>query len=447
MNRQPGTQCRHVVGLQHHVVHGPQVGETCRMLTAGIVRAVPHNSYKLGGEGLGPVLSPGAPADTSVAGREAGAGRAEQLCTAATCATAGAEDALPGALVRPTPGGGRRRGRRGSGRSGRAGEQGVKRGRRQRACQTRACAVCTASVLWVSAAAAAAAAGGSARPGQRRLQPPGPRAAAAGADTQCGTRRGAEGPAAWGRGTAGNSTRGEPELRAWGRGAGGAGERPESRRGRRSGSLPGRRRSWPHLHPAGGRRGPALARCLGSAPVGAPDAGGEAFSPLVEVAARGGQRRVRGAREWCGDGEDGAAGLGALPDPSSSLLSVSKRLPGLEPEPQIRRCARAWLPCGGWAHKGACWGRGARWQLSPLETKGYRGGAAGWEGASGDLRPGRLTSPLSSGGRAPLRPPWERRGGRQFQWELGSQGMGVRNTDPSEFEAEDFPVGDGTVPR
>lgn len=100
MNTQPGTQCRHVVGLQHHVVHGPQVGETCRMLTTGIVRAVPHNSYKLGGEGLGPVLSPGAPADTSVAGREAGAGRAEQLCTAATCATAWAEDALPGGCGR-----------------------------------------------------------------------------------------------------------------------------------------------------------------------------------------------------------------------------------------------------------------------------------------------------------------------------------------------------------
>lgn len=145
-------------------------------------------------------------------------------------------------------------------------------------------------------------------------------------------------------------------------------------------------------------------------------------------------------------GETGRPGWGVLPDPSTSLLSVSKRLPRLESEPQIRRCARAWLPCGGWAHKGACWGRGARWQLSPPETKVYRGGG-GEEGASGDLRPGRLTSPPSSGRRAPLRPPWERGGGRQFQWELGSQGMGVRNTDPPEFEAEDFPEGDGTVPR
>lgn len=230
MNRQPGTQCWHVVGLQHHVVHGPQVGETRRMLTAGIVRAVPHNSYKLGGEGLGSVLSPAAPADTSVAGREAGAGRAEQLCTAATCAKAWAEDALPGTRVRlPEAEGGRRRGRRGSGRSGRAGEQGVKRGRRQRACQTRACAVCTASILWVSAAAAAAARG-SARPGQRRLQPPGRRAAAAGADTQCGTRRGAGGPAAWGR-------HGR-QLDAGGAGAPGVGA--GSRRRRRAPRVPAR---------------------------------------------------------------------------------------------------------------------------------------------------------------------------------------------------------------
>lgn len=43
----------------------------------------------------------------------------------------------------------------GSGSGGHAGAEGVKQGRGQSACQKRACAVCTASVLWVSAAAAA----------------------------------------------------------------------------------------------------------------------------------------------------------------------------------------------------------------------------------------------------------------------------------------------------
>lgn len=177
----------------------PSGGRDLQDARSGRCTRSPRNSYKLGGEGPGPVLSPGAPADTSAAGGEAGAGRAEQLCTAATCATTWAEGALPGARGaadsrrREAAGAVGQRTRRAS-----AGEQGVKRGRRQRACQTRACAVCTASVLWVSAAAAAAA-GGSLRPGHRRLQPPGPRAATAGAATQCGTRCGAGGPAAWGR--------------------------------------------------------------------------------------------------------------------------------------------------------------------------------------------------------------------------------------------------------
>lgn len=82
-------------------------------------------------------------------------------------------------------------------------------------------------------------------------------------------------------------------------------------------------------------------------------------------------------------GKTGRPGWGVLPDPASSLLSVSKRLPRLESEPQIRRCARAWLPGGGWAHKGACWGKGARWQLSPPETKGYPGGVWGRRGQRG----------------------------------------------------------------
>lgn len=37
--------------------------------------------------------------------------------------------------------------------------------------------------------------------------------------------------------------------------------------------------------------------------------------------------------------------------------------------------------------------------------------------------------------------------GRQFEWKLGSQGIGVGNTDPPESEAKDFAERDGTVPR
>lgn len=198
----------------------------------------------------------------------------------------------------PTPGSGRQRGHRGRAPDTLAGIQGVKRGRRQGSCQTRACAVCTASVLWVSAAAAAAA-GGFIRPGQRQLQSPGPRAAATGADTQFGARRGAGGPAAWGRHRCqlGTGWGAGGESRAWGRGAGGAGERPEYGRRRRSGSESGRQRSWPHLRPAGGQLCPAFARSpgFGLAPVGAPDARREAFPPPGEVAPQGGQRRVPGA--------------------------------------------------------------------------------------------------------------------------------------------------------
>lgn len=203
MNGLHRTQCWHIVGLQHHVVRGPQVAETCRMPTTAVVRAVPTTPASWEVRGAGRSSPPGSCG--RVGCRRGGRGRERRAPLHCSHLRHGlgrgrARFQAPG--VRSTPGGGRRRGRRrgrrGSGPSGRAGEQGVKRGRRQRACQTRACAVCTASVLWVSAAAAAAA-GGSVRPGQRRLQPPEPRAAAPGADTQCGTRRGAGGPAAWGR--------------------------------------------------------------------------------------------------------------------------------------------------------------------------------------------------------------------------------------------------------
>lgn len=137
----------------------------------------------------------------------------------------------------------------GSGPGGHSGAEGVKQGRGQSACQTRACAVCTASVLWVSAAVAA---WGWVPWGSSRCSCPGPapprrlRTLYAGI-VAGGWAGGVE------EGLAGHSARGESERRAWGRGAGGAGEHPESRRGRRSGSQPERPRSWPHLRRAGGR--------------------------------------------------------------------------------------------------------------------------------------------------------------------------------------------------
>ncbi|CAO2586733.1 hypothetical protein LEMLEM_LOCUS4150 [Lemmus lemmus] len=88
--------------------------------------------------------------------------------------------------------------------------------------------------------------------GQQPLQLPGPRTAPVAADTLCENSRGRV-DGRRGEGLAGHSARGEPERRAWGRGAGGAGERPESRRGRRSWSQPERPRSWPHLRRADGR--------------------------------------------------------------------------------------------------------------------------------------------------------------------------------------------------
>lgn len=110
------------------------------------------------------------------------------------------------------------------------------------------------SPLRRAAAAAAAAAGASVRAGQRRPQPPGPSAPRAGADTQCGTKRCAGGPTVWGRHCRqrGAGGAGAP---AWGRGAGGAGERPESRRGRRSWSERGD--SAPGRTCAGQEAGPA----------------------------------------------------------------------------------------------------------------------------------------------------------------------------------------------
>ncbi|CAD7688809.1 unnamed protein product [Nyctereutes procyonoides] len=97
--------CHHyVVGPQHHEARGPRRREACRM------PPVPTTPTSWGARGPGPP-----PADTSDAGGQAGAGRAEQLCTAATCATARAEGARSQARgERPAAGGGRRRGRRGT---------------------------------------------------------------------------------------------------------------------------------------------------------------------------------------------------------------------------------------------------------------------------------------------------------------------------------------------
>lgn len=139
----------------------------------------------------------------------------------------------------------------GSGPGGHAGAEGVKQGRGQSACQKRACAVCTASVLWVSAAAAA---WGWVPWGSSGCSSPGPAPPQRPRTLDAGIVAGG-----WrGGGSSGHSARGGARAPAWGQGAGGAGERPETRRGRRSGSQPVRPRSWPHLRWADGRR-PCLA--------------------------------------------------------------------------------------------------------------------------------------------------------------------------------------------
>ena len=183
------TQCWHTVGLQLLVAHGLWLVAACRISTADFVHAVPYNTASQ----ASPLLL--APADISNAGEVAGATRTKKLCTAATCAAARLWMRFLAPRAGWTPGCQRLQGQRGSALGGRPGEQGVKRRRRQGACQTRACAVCIASVLWVSAAAA----GGSVWPGQQWLQPPSPHAVVAGADAQCGTRHGAGGRAVWGR--------------------------------------------------------------------------------------------------------------------------------------------------------------------------------------------------------------------------------------------------------
>lgn len=247
------------------------------------------------------------PRQTLNAGGVAEPGRAEERLTAslppAPGPRAGARfQALrtrtspPAALGRPG-----RRGRRAP--AGRRANKELSPAWGQSACQTRACAVCTASVLWVSAAAtAAAAAGASVAPRPRRLQPLAPRAS-----TRCGTRRGAKGQG--GAGDArppsrrGDGARGEdPEHRAWGRGAGGAGEHPESRlrRRRRNGACRRDRVGAPGCTCArmGGRPYPVPARHPGPAPVGVPDA------PQKErgLSARRQERWPRGA------GQRGARG-------------------------------------------------------------------------------------------------------------------------------------------
>lgn len=86
----------------------------------------PHYSYRLGGKGCQLVLSSGLlQTPQTQAGRQ-GPGRAEELCTAVTCAAAQIEAALSGAGALPTPGGGRRWGPRGSGPGAQAGRRASK---------------------------------------------------------------------------------------------------------------------------------------------------------------------------------------------------------------------------------------------------------------------------------------------------------------------------------
>ncbi|XP_027427825.1 transmembrane protein 229B isoform X2 [Zalophus californianus] len=131
MNGLHRTQCWHIVGLQHHMVRGPQLAETCRMPTADAVRAVPTTpaSWEVRDAGWSsPPCSCG-----RLSCRRGGRGRDRRAALHCSHLRHGlgrgrARFQAPG--VRSTPGGGRRRGgrrgRRGSGPSGRAGERASK---------------------------------------------------------------------------------------------------------------------------------------------------------------------------------------------------------------------------------------------------------------------------------------------------------------------------------
>ncbi|XP_027427826.1 transmembrane protein 229B isoform X3 [Zalophus californianus] len=138
--------------------HGPwpSVGGDLQDAHSGRCTRSPHNSCKLGGEGRGLVLSPLLLRTPQLQAGRQGQGPPSSSALQPPAPRPGPrEGALPGArgavdsrrraaAGRATGSAGQRTQRA----SGRAGEQGVKPGQRQRACQTRACAVCTASVLW-----------------------------------------------------------------------------------------------------------------------------------------------------------------------------------------------------------------------------------------------------------------------------------------------------------
>lgn len=113
-----------------------------------------------------------------------------------------------------------------------------------------------------------------------------------------------------------------------------------------------------------------------------------------------GSAECGGRGRWCGDGEDRATGLGALPDPASSLLSVSKRCPGSRASRKLDGAPRLGFPEGDGRTGGRVGEGGARWQLSPPETKGAWGDARG-RGQPGISGNGWLTSPLPPGGEHP----------------------------------------------
>jgi hypothetical protein len=261
-----------------------------------------RNSYKLGCEIPRP--------PTHTPRLQEGWQRQGGVCTAATCATtAGGPSRRSG--QGPTPAlkaAGSCGDSRGSGPCWHAGTQGVKQGPGQSACQTRACAVCTASVLWVSAAAAAAA-GGSVPPGQRRLQRPGPRSAAAGADTRCGTRRSVGRPGGVGEAPSATRCGGSP-------GAGRGGGEP-----RRSSAprVPAREEEREPagktallVAPAAGRRPALLSLC----PRPRPRTGRCPRCPQRGLSGAGRGGRAGPAAPGAGGAGDGGGDGGRLDDPA-----------------------------------------------------------------------------------------------------------------------------------
>lgn len=120
MNGLHGTQCWHRVGLQHHVVRGPQVAETCRMPAADVVRAVPTTPTSWEVRGPGQSSPPGLLRTPQLQAGRQGQGGPSSSALQPPAPRPGRRARFQAPGVRPTPGGGRRRGRRGSGPGGRA---------------------------------------------------------------------------------------------------------------------------------------------------------------------------------------------------------------------------------------------------------------------------------------------------------------------------------------